>query len=145
MQFTKSISLALSLLLALGISSCTKYPDGPLLSLASKESRIAGTWVVEKAYESGVDKTGNYSDVRWTLSKDGDAKVTADVGGGIVAELDGIWELNSDGTIFIMQLTGNVLGFPFTQETEYTILRLTNKEFWLLQEDDDAEFQLKPF
>jgi hypothetical protein len=37
--------------------SCKKYPDGPLISLRTKEHRIAGTWDVEYFSINGFDST----------------------------------------------------------------------------------------
>ena len=38
-------------------TSCKKYPNGPLLSLHSKEHRIVGTWIVDYYSINGYDST----------------------------------------------------------------------------------------
>jgi hypothetical protein len=58
-NMTKTIELFLSVIF-LGVlvtSSCKKYPDGPLLSLWTKEHRIVGTWDVEYFSINGHDST----------------------------------------------------------------------------------------
>lgn len=42
---------------AINISGCKKYAEGPSLTLQSKNSRIANTWVLDQYYENGIDKT----------------------------------------------------------------------------------------
>jgi hypothetical protein len=39
------------------MGSCKKYPDGPLVSLYSKEHRVVGTWDVEYFSINGIDST----------------------------------------------------------------------------------------
>jgi len=60
MSFKKNISKNILLLLALTFilaSSCKKYPDGPLLSLRTKQHRICGDWKVEYFSINGYDST----------------------------------------------------------------------------------------
>lgn len=40
------------------LSSCKKYPDGPLLSLRTRTHRLVGTWEVESYIVYGIDSTG---------------------------------------------------------------------------------------
>ncbi len=46
-------------MLILTVSSC-KYEDGPKLSLRTKKHRVVNTWILEKAFENGADKTSEY-------------------------------------------------------------------------------------
>ncbi len=44
-----------STLIILGISACTKYPEGPAFSLRTKTNRVAGVWHIHKYEIDGVD------------------------------------------------------------------------------------------
>ena len=48
---------AFPLLVIIFYSGCKKYPDGPLISLSSKEGRISGHWDVEYFSINGYDST----------------------------------------------------------------------------------------
>ena len=63
----KSSILLLFIVLAMGLSTCKRYPDGPWFSLRTKMARITGTdfrntkpmkhWGIEKYLVNGVDST----------------------------------------------------------------------------------------
>jgi hypothetical protein len=125
-----------------GLQSC-KYPDGPLISLKSKEARIAGTWDFEKVTENGQDRTSDYSSFKWTFTEDNGATAAAEISPSVFVELNGTWALLQNGEIFQTTLSGSFLMVPISQVTEYTILRLTKDEFWVRNEEDNTEFQLK--
>jgi hypothetical protein len=59
MVLTKILRNSIFLFVAfvLIITSCKKYPDGPLLSLQSKTKRIVGIWDVEYFEINGFDST----------------------------------------------------------------------------------------
>lgn len=59
MKKTKINAFGLALL-ALLLSSCAKYEDGPSLSLRSPEKRIIGLWECSKVMVGGVDQTAYY-------------------------------------------------------------------------------------
>lgn len=117
------------------MASCTLYEDGPLLSVIPKADRIAGTWKVEQAFNgSGDDVTNVYESYTWVFDRDGGATATW-TESGISFSLDGTWSLLDDDAVFQLVLNGSILGIPFTDVAEYDILRLSNDEFWLLDED----------
>lgn len=141
MRSSLLLSFAVLFLMS-GLQSC-KYPDGPFISLQSKEARIAGTWDFEKVTENGEDRTNDYSSFNWTFTEDNDATAAAEISPNVFVELNGTWALLQKGEIFQTTLAGSFLGVPVSQVNEYTILRLTKDEFWVRNEDDNAEFQLK--
>ena len=57
MKKLKQITLLFIVIAFITSSSCKKYPDGPLLSLHSKEHRIVGTWIVDYYSINGYDST----------------------------------------------------------------------------------------
>jgi hypothetical protein len=48
------------LLIAAFLPGCKKYDEGPLLSLYSKETRVAGTWYFQNVWYGGKDSTEHY-------------------------------------------------------------------------------------
>ena len=138
-----SLFLTFCFLCVMGSLQSCKYPDGPVISLTSREARIAGSWEFEQVTENGEDKTADYSDFLWTFTEDNDATATAEVSPNILVEFNGTWALLENGEVFQTSLTGSFLGVPITEVDEYTILRLTKDEFWVRHEEDNAEFQLR--
>ncbi|MBK8489412.1 MAG: hypothetical protein IPL49_00560 [Saprospirales bacterium] len=135
----KSLKIALlASFLGLVFSSCTIYEDGPLISILPKKNRIDNVWVADKVTNSnGNDITNNYDSWVWTFTVEGDAKVEFDVlGAGVV--LNGSWNLLDNGAVFQLITDGLLGGIQ-----EYDILRLTDKEFWVLDADGN-EFHLQP-
>lgn len=126
------LSIIAAISVALPMTSCKKYDEGPGFSLASKKSRVDGTWKIERATYSGTDITSEFEGVEWTMKKDGTFNLLID---GTTET--GKWEFLTDKTI---------LEFVFNDGSieKYTIKRLTNKELWIELDDfgDILEFRL---
>jgi hypothetical protein len=122
------------LLLSGIIFSCKKYPDGPALSLSSKKSRVANSWVLTKAVEDGTDRTGDYQnaykDFNIIMSKSGNYTMTYKFYSSIDYSETGTWTFNGDKTYVILDPNSNNNG-----SWSWKILRLTQKEWWVLDED----------
>jgi hypothetical protein len=136
MKFPKSVLLFS--ILGLFLSSCTFYEDGPYISLTPKKERIANVWTAEKVTRAdGEDITDNYKNWTWTFTADGDAKVAYPVLGSTIT-FNGEWNLVESDKVFQL-----IVDFGIGNSiADYDILRLANKEFWLLAEDGN-EFRLK--
>ena len=121
-------------------AGCSTYPDGPVISLKSKEARIANTWKVVKATDKdGEDATDSFDGYRYTFSEDG----TAVVDWGAI-QLNGTWELRDEDLTFHIDVKTD-LGFP-SFDREFTINRLTEDEFWLQDRDEEmATMELETF
>lgn len=106
------------------LSSCGKYEEGPKISLASKKSRVEGTWTFEAYIENGVDKTAQvssfYAGYSVNFTKDG--KYTMTFGG---FSDTGTWEFINDKES--IKTLSNVSGS--TPDT-INIIRLKSKELW---------------
>jgi hypothetical protein len=59
MKLLKNTTLLFIASIFILTGSCKKYPDGPLLSIHSKEHRVAGDWVVEYFSINGFDSTNH--------------------------------------------------------------------------------------
>lgn len=111
----------------LSAPSCGKYEEGPGFTVLTKKMRITNEWdVKEVVYPNG--NTESDSDDSYTIiEKDGTAKA---VDGSL--SNTGSWEFSSDKEK--IRFTYEYFGVDVT--TEFTILRLTNKELWLRDEDN---------
>lgn len=125
--------------------SCSKYEEGPKISLRSKEARVENTWKVEKYYKNGEDKTADFfadkinyietftEDNKWSLSyTDGDdSELETD---------SGTWDFDKEDKTLIDRNAGG------STWEELTILKLKNKEFWFWYMDgsDKKEYHMIP-
>lgn len=122
------------LCVAFTVTSCNKYEDGPKLSLLTKKSRLANTWIVEKATTTSTngsvaDNTAYFSSYTLTIEKDG--KYTATLGSFTDS---GTWTLGEDKDD--IRMLSNISG---STEESYRILRLKSKELWWKQTQSNGD------
>ena len=110
--------LLLPLTLVFLIGAC-RYKDGPGLSLRSAKARVSNTWLMKKCYENGVDKTEDFN--TYTLTSTGFFAINE----------SGTWSFNDEKTEINLRKDG-------TGTNKWTITRLTNKEMWAQQRDQDS-------
>ena len=142
----RTLVVAALLIFVAGLSSCSMYPENPVIALGSKESRIANTWkVVYASDDDGKNVTSDYEESRYTFSEDGSAELKAEQAGtAFVATGD--WSLTDEDAVLTIDLTYRVFGIDFTIQQNWNIQKLTQKELWLQSVDDkDAELRLEPF
>ncbi|MEN8787228.1 MAG: hypothetical protein ABF264_07970 [Flavobacteriales bacterium] len=124
MKTIKLTTLILAAALVFGSTSC-KYEEGPGLSLRTKTARVAGEWTIEKIiYADGTEDTDNF-DYTYSFDKDGTGKINFSG-----SSVDFNWDLVDSKEKIKIDIDG------FGSSTE-TILRLTNKEMWLKDSDND--------
>ena len=116
-------------------SSCGKYEEGPGISLRSKKSRVVNTWVIEKYLVNGEDLTsqillflGSYSmeykkDGTFVMLIDGESEV-------------GTWSFDSKKENLELMYDGS------TSKDLSKILRLTNNEMWLVEDDGSDKYEI---
>ena len=123
--------LAGGLLTAVSVSpSCGKYDDGPGFSLASKKSRLTGTWELDKVKQSD-GSLGNLDNLSIDVEFDKDGDFTIRTTTTYYGSTDsytyttsGEWEFSSDKEE--IEFDPNDGG-----DYEWEINRLTNKELWV--------------
>lgn len=132
---TKTI-LAGGLLTAISVSpSCGKYEDGPGFSLASKKSRLAGTWELDKLTYSDGSIADLIGSVEIEFEKDGDyssrstSTYTDNYGSSYsyTNTTNGEWEFSSDKEEIEFEDNDG-------DNYDWEIKRLTNKELWVEDE-----------
>lgn len=139
--------VAFSLLIFVaGLSSCSLYPENPLVTLGSKEARVANTWKVGYATDDeGQETTDTYEDTKYTFGESGDAELDSKIIGSTFTA-DGTWELADEGAALKLELAYSILGLTIDLDFEYDILKLTEDELWLQDQDDsDIVIYLEPF
>jgi hypothetical protein len=132
---TKKFVLAIILTgsVILGMQSCQKYSDGPLISLNSRTSRVANIWKVDNYKVNDVDLTSLVTDYSETYSTDGNYSYQWGIIGGT-----GNWVFqNHDEEILIT-------GIENQSTVTLYIQKLEAKQFWYYIMDgiDKKEFHM---
>jgi hypothetical protein len=124
------------------MSSCI-YEDGPKMSFRSKKARAVNSWIIDKAYEAGVDKTDAYKtafvNYELDLKNDDNYRLSYRAYNLIDYVETGTWDLSAD-KLYIVFKPANT-----TQENKSKILRLKNNEAWVIVNvnNKDVELHLK--
>ena len=122
----------ISLLLGIISSSCSKYEDGPFVSVYSKKMRIAGWWSIKAVEINGINDTTNYNGTWFLFGNDGDGKFEMDY---IDYPLE--WEFNDTKEQLRFRVDFTETGMPEWSEDDWvTILKLTNTDMWWKEEYD---------
>ncbi len=141
----RTLVVATLLIFVAGLSSCSMYPENPIIALGSKEARLANIWeVVYASDEDGKTVTSDYEESRYTFSEDGSAELKSEQAGTAFVAT-GTWTLKDEDATLSVDLTYTIFGIDFNIEQNYTILKLTQKELWLQDVNDkDAEIRMEP-
>lgn len=123
------------------ISSCGKYEEGPKFSLLSKKARLTGVWKIEKIIQNGQEQELDDYTKNTTVEfmKDGKGKVTF-VYNSLTFALDMEWEFSDDKKELRTRVK-DPMSSQWSEWTESTILRLTNKELWTLDEEGSDKIE----
>jgi hypothetical protein len=113
----------------LSVSSCGKYENGPGFTLLTKKARLTGDWDEKETVDVNGNVTADNSSDYATFEKDGTYKVTS----GSFSFI-GTWEFVSDKEKLRVTYTSGSSSIS----SEATIMRLTNKELWLKDDDGDV-------
>jgi len=120
------IKLIYIYLIFIVLLSCKKYEDGPLVSFRSKQARIVGRWELDKVIVNGVEKRDDLFFFRMDISDGGEVVLYGK--GGIIK---GVWQFDNNK---------ESIKFKFETDnswTKETILRLKEKELWLMSREID--------
>jgi len=117
------------------LAACSKYEDGPPLSLRSKTERISNNWIVSSAYRDETDGTFDFNaqfpDYLLSIGKDKQYTLSYQPVAAPAFSEKGTWKFSDDKK--------HVL---FTDENgavhDYAILRLKEHELWVLITDHNA-------
>jgi hypothetical protein len=112
----KKLLLAIILIVTV-LPACTKYKDGPKISLRTRTARLMGNWTLESATFNGTDITSFFkSSEKFAILKKR---------WGYMGDY-GTWDMGEDGddVTFNSDIAGN-------QPKTYRLLRLKNTELWM--------------
>ncbi|MBK7763782.1 MAG: hypothetical protein IPI46_10500 [Bacteroidetes bacterium] len=138
--------LIFGLVVMVSISSCRKYEEGPNISLRTKKARVTNNWKYESAQVDGIEVSLNpyYAKQKHYFYRDG--KYIQTIIDPVTLEarnLQGTWVLyDHDKKIAITtkNFSGNI-----DSTTNYSILKLFEKQMWLRTTDNSREFHFAPF
>lgn len=142
MKRTLKFSIAALGLAILFGTSCKKYEEGPFVSFTSKEDRLVNTWKIEREVESdGSEEVPSQAEQdKYSIEfKDDGTYVVTQVLLGIPTSYNGTWEFSED-----KEKITRTIDFGLGSVTsEYTIVKLKNKELALKDEDGDKIYYIE--
>lgn len=159
MKFSGLFLVVVMLMSTLTFESCSKYEEGPNMSLRSKKARLANTWKIDKTFKNGVEETWTeqeqdyFSNSTWTFDKDNTLVIHyewSEVSYSTVIDVTWTWAFSDDDMEILFtsgkeKSTVTYLGQTITNESDLSedenwklgIIKLMNKELKL--KDLDAE------
>jgi len=117
------------------VTSCSKYEEGPKLTLASKKARLTGDWKLVSINNNGTTQTVSGYESSVLIEKDGTIKNTVTysiLGTPNTITQNGTWEFSDDKTKVLVKLNGS------SNTDEFIIVRLASKELKLKQVDGES-------
>ncbi len=127
-----------ALVALLFMASCSKFEDGPAISLRSKENRLIGKWKLIKWTEKGEDVTMLRTDSNEVYYEFFEER-TMNYLVGLNQAIEGTWELEETNVIMDLQLFSEV--GDYIDKDTLMLKRLTNKEMIVFY-DDELETEL---
>lgn len=130
MKKITSILFAVVAMALVTFSSCGKYEEGPGFSLRTKKGRVVGEWVIEKTIFNGVETSTGFDG--YTIEFKRDNTYTESYMG---MTDNGKWDFDSKKeNLEYTDDAGN--------KSAEKILRLTNKEMWLVDEEGGGKYEI---
>jgi len=123
MKKTISLMLVAMFAIAMVITGCKKYDEGPTMSLASKKGRVVGQWQLEQVLYNGIAQPvdPDWANETMEYKKDNTWTYTNPSG-----SMSGTWDFGDKKETIISTFTFS--GISSSDTT--TIIRLKSKEFW---------------
>lgn len=134
------------LLIVSALSSCRKYEEGPNISLRTKKARVTNNWKYESAQVNGVETSQDpfYAKQKHYFYRDG--KYIQTIIDPVTLEarnLQGSWVLyDNDRKIAI---TVKIPPANLDSTSNYSILKLYERQMWLRTTDNSREYHFVPF
>ncbi len=137
MKTFKISVLVIIALAGLSLAGCSKYDDGPMMSLYSKGLRVSGTWYFQSVYNAGKDSSSHYTyqQLSFIYVKEVDGGAFTWNHNLLATSEDeyplegGRWGFVSDRDSFEMITYRN--NYKDSTITRWKIKRLAYTEFWL--------------
>jgi len=143
----KKIAFSLLTIILISISpSCKKYEEGPALSFRSKKERLENNWKYEKIIVNEEEQVLDSDDEKFRLKLDKEGLAIKEIANASgPASFVGTWEFADHKEILKTTFNYSYFGNPVEEITEYTIVKLNNKDLWLeVISGDTSEYHLIP-
>ncbi len=155
----KNIKIILLFVFLAGIlSTCKKYPEGPIISFKTKMARVVGSWNIGKYTVNGSDSTQALLSrvpcerpMRFEKPKGGNVVCYFVCSGAI--SIDGLWSFEGNKEkLHIKNYADTAIKVAFPpislspnspRYINWDIIRLTNKEMWLKVNYNNAEYYVE--
>ncbi len=121
------------------LPACNKYEDGPDISLIPRKDRIVNTWIFAYAEANGENVSDQFDQYELYMNSENEAQLDATYvifGTSYQTTTSGTWAFTNEQQNLMLDFADD------TQDNEYEILRLANKELWLRDLDQDLELHL---
>ena len=145
MQYKKYALFFLFIFLACIFCTCKKYPEGPFISLKTKENRVDGTWEVEKYLVNGVDSVASKYSPGCTINFYAKASSGGSRNISIQCEKSsGYWSFRDrKESIVVWPLDTTIKSSLFLSRfTTWKILKLKYKEIHLKTEFNSTQYEI---
>ena len=139
------------LVIVMFLPSCSKYDEGPVLSLYSREKRVQGRWYFSSVKYNEVDSTDSYrvdplQYIEFYINPEKGAIWNAYTwsvnASGYGAQNLGMWKFNDEQDSITMVTTITIYtGNNVREDTtvyNWKINRLAYTEFWTERQEDDT-------
>ena len=144
----KTQKITLLFVLSLILFAGCRYEEGPKITFRSVKARLEGKWAIEAVSKNDKDETDNYKNAlvnyELDIQKNGNYDLKyRPLNIGNYTE-DGVWVLSDDKKV--ITFTQNKGANPGAKSA-WTIMRLTNSEFWAQYTDGNGDkiyVKLKP-
>lgn len=128
------ITLSIILVSLTVFQSCSKYADGPSISLISRKTRLCNDWLLESQFKNETDVTNDKIVTKLVIDKDGTYSMTSYVNADGQLQGDythGKWTFEDNkGQLYFYQMANGVE--PEVDPTHiYTIRELRSKSLKL--------------
>lgn len=129
--------LILVAILAVVISSCSRYENNPKFNLLPAKTRIVNNWELSAYISNGSDQTDNYLALFPSYELDlTDANTYSETGN--VPVIGASWENTGD---WVFSDDKSQIIFSGEKEGTYNITKLTSDELWYQEEDGNDVYE----
>jgi hypothetical protein len=138
------ILLLVTVIVVMGTNACTKYEEGPLISLNSRKSRVVNDWKLTFLSRNNYDETADYEVYRMKFEENGKFEWTYRPAGQMADSVfTADWELASVNEQIKLSYPAPPGTGVDTLLLYFDIVRLKDKELWLRYRVDGDEYYIQ--
>jgi hypothetical protein len=146
---------ALFFVIALWLSACGKYDEGPALSFITKKERVSNIWRINYVEDNNPDGVGfpysletfQTAGLILTLEKNGRARLAINAQDGEPQVITGRWDFRDNSRRIEWRWDAEVPGFSpvFNQTPLYRIRQLREDQLHITSDDERFRLHMEPF